>query len=102
MMDVLKQWGVYAVIERAREVWICIGKARRDREGQWFIDLDALPTNGRLVIRPMNPRDLEGHRRQSVIVDALMAYRESREKDAPSKDRDADVQTATDLIGELS
>lgn len=45
---------VYTIVTRERDgrkLWIRIGSAFRDRDGQINVVLDAVPTNGTLVIR---------------------------------------------------
>jgi hypothetical protein len=53
----------YTIVLRERDgrkFWIRIGSATKDRDGQVNVVLDAIPTNGTLVIRPARTSDPEG------------------------------------------
>ena len=49
---------VYSIIEREgldRAYWANVGRAFRNRDGSYNIHLDALPTNGKLHMREVDP-----------------------------------------------
>lgn len=49
---------VYSIIEREgldRAFWASVGRAFKNRDGSYNIHLDALPTNGKLHMREVDP-----------------------------------------------
>jgi len=49
---------VYSIIEREgldRAFWANVGRAFKNRDGSYNIHLDALPTNGKLHMREIDP-----------------------------------------------
>ena len=55
MNEVPKMLTVYTIIEKEgkeKPFWVKVGACFANRDGSWNVVLDALPTNGRLHIRP--------------------------------------------------
>ena len=52
---------VYTVVPKpeGKDVWLRVGSAFPNRDGSLTVLLDAIPTNGRLQVRELPPRDLE-------------------------------------------
>lgn len=48
---------VYTIVERqpGKSFWVRLGAAFANRDGSWNIQLDAVPTNGKLQLRDPEP-----------------------------------------------
>lgn len=50
-------WTVCPRGEGKKDWWLRIGTAFANKDGSWTVMLDALPTNGKLIIRDEQERD---------------------------------------------
>lgn len=50
-------WTVCPRGEGKKDFWLRVGTAFENRDGSWSLVLDALPVNGKLIVRDERPRD---------------------------------------------
>lgn len=50
-------WATAPRGEGKKDFWIRVGTAFENRDGSWSLVLDALPTNGRLIVRDERERE---------------------------------------------
>ena len=58
-MDTKQIKAVYTIIDKPgdKSFWLRVGSAFLNRDGSWNLKLDALPVNGQLQMRDMQPRE---------------------------------------------
>ncbi|HVL59806.1 MAG TPA: hypothetical protein VM430_00125 [Microbacterium sp.] len=77
MANMKEVWTVSPRGEGKKDFWLRVGTAFENRDGSWSLVLDALPVNGKLIVRDQREREDRN--------DPSSARRQAR---APARDDD--------------